>query len=160
MYATAMRLKETGTGFIFFSIFVGRHKPSEESSILLKTIDEIQKQPKAGKLYFHRDLEGTGAWVMSFVDFAFPESIMPEAFEKHLRKIAEMPLHENGDSETIKYRLNIGMLPSAMDEIEWYKGMDIERKKYYEIRTLIEMLIPAVRLSIDMIKENPQAGLA
>ena len=159
MYATAMRLKESGTGFIIFSVFVGRHKPSEESSILLKTIDEIQKKPKVEKLFFHRDFEGAGAWVMSFVDFAFSEIITPQTFKKCLREIADMPSHEYGDSNNIKYRLHIGMLPDDMDEIDWYKGMDIERKKYYEIRTLIEMLIPAVRLSIDLIKENPQAGL-
>lgn len=97
---------------------------------------------------------------MSFVDFAFPEATTPDAFEKCLREIIEMPLCEYGDMNNIKYRLHIGMLPDDMDEINWYKGMNIERKKYYEIRTLIEKLIPAVRLSIDMIKENPHAGLA
>ncbi len=96
---------------------------------------------------------------MSFVDFAFPEIIPSQDFENHLREIAQMPQQEYGHFNGIKYRLHIGMLPADMEAIDWYRGMNVERRKYYEIRGLIEMLISAVRLSAEMIKENPKAGL-
>jgi surfactin synthase thioesterase subunit len=60
----------------------------------------------------------------------------------------------------LNYRLHINMTPDDMDAIDWYKGMDVERKQYYELRTLMEMLLPAIRQAYDIIKENPGAGYA